>query len=60
MRKRSLKKSLEMSNNVLEQKRKNGQAETFHKKDTHAYNDGFKLCSGTIKNMKHSWQIARK
>ena len=56
MKTKSVKKSLEKSKNVLEQKRKNGQAKILHKKDTHIYNSCFKLCLRAI-NKQFSNQL---
>ena len=38
-----MKKSLEKSKNVLEKTRKNGEATILQKKDTHVYNNCFKI-----------------
>ena len=48
MENESVKKSLEKSKNVLEEKRKTGQAKNLHKKDQHAYNNCYELRSGAI------------
>ena len=45
MKNKSVKKSLEKSKNVLEEKRKNGQAKKLHKKDQHVYNNCYELLS---------------
>ena len=45
----SVKKSLEKSKNVIEEKRKNCQAKDLHKKDTHVYNNCYELRSRAIK-----------
>ena len=43
-------KSLEKSKNVLEEKRKNGQAKNLHKKDQHVYNNCYELRSRAVNN----------
>ena len=48
MKNRSVKKSLEKSKNVLEEKRKNSQAKNLHKKDQHVYNNCYELRSRAI------------
>ena len=50
MKTESVKKSLEKSKNVLEEKRKNGQAKILHKK-TNVYINWYDLRSGAIKNI---------
>ena len=47
-----MKKSLEKSKNVLEEKRKKGQAKNLHKKDQHAHNNCYELRSRAIKNQQ--------
>ena len=49
----SLKNSLERPNNVVEEKRKNGQAKNLHKKDQHVYNNYYELRSGAINYIRH-------
>ena len=46
----SVKKSLENLKNVLEEKRKKGQAKNLHKKDQHVYNNCYELRSRAIKH----------
>ena len=46
----SVKKSLEKSTNVLEEKRKNVKQKKLHKKDTHVYNNCYEFRSRAIKN----------
>ena len=50
MKKRSVKRSLEKSQKVQEQMRKNGQAKIVHK-DTHIYSNWLKLRSRAINNL---------
>ena len=50
MKNESVRKSLEKSKNVLEEKRKNGQSKKFTKKDQHVYNNCYELHSRAIKN----------
>ena len=45
MKTESVKKSLEKSKNVLEEKRKNSQAKNLHKKDRHVYKNCYELRS---------------
>ena len=49
----SLKNSLEKPINVVEEKRKNGQAKNLHKKDQHVYNNYYELRSGAINYIRH-------
>ena len=46
----SVKRSLEKSKNVREEKSKNGQANNLHKKDQHVYNNCNELRSRAIKH----------
>ena len=50
MKNESVKKSLEKSKNVLEEKRKTVKRKICIKKDTHVYNNCFELRSRAIKN----------
>ena len=50
MKNESVKKSLDKSKNVLEEKRKNGQAKNLHKKDQHVYINCYEIRSRAIKN----------
>ena len=49
MKNESVKKSLEMSKNVLEEKRKIVKRKNLHKKDTLVYNNCYELRSRAIK-----------
>ena len=50
MKNESVKKSLEKSKNVLEEKRKTVKRKICIKKDTHVYNNCYELRSRAIKN----------
>ena len=60
MKNESVKKSLEKSKNVLEEKHKNCQAKNLHKKDTHVYYNCYELRSRAINQsasvrLLHPW-----